>query len=213
LGNLDAFLARMLDEQGQVEEDDIPYYAWLWPTAKAMAEYLLQGPNLDGVAALELGCGTGLVGLAAALRGAHVTLTDLQEGALKLAQLNAETLRVQDRVTVTSLDWRAPAPMTVGLLLGSDVLYESRFAEPVAAAICQLLHPQGVALIGDPSRPHMDAFIQAAQRRNLVVAMGPVLQADDGPPIRLLGVQHQGNPAIPHRGWTLCAVLDNDCPR
>jgi predicted nicotinamide N-methyase len=158
--DLDSFLGRLMDEQPIFADDDIPYYAWLWPTARIMAEQLLGGGRLDGCRALELGCGTGLVGLAAALQGARVTLTDLQEGARMLAQRNAEAWGVAQRVDVGILDWRTPAHPPVDLLLASDVLYEARFAEPLGHAIHALVKPDGIAVLGDPSRPHAAALTE-----------------------------------------------------
>ncbi|MBI5497805.1 MAG: methyltransferase domain-containing protein [Deltaproteobacteria bacterium] len=199
--DLDAFLARLLDEHPVFPDDDIPYYAWIWPSARVLAEALLAGPPLDGVSAVELGCGTGMVGVAAAVRGAQVTLTDLQEGALELARRNAQACGTGARVTVARLDWRQPHLAPVPLLLCSDVLYEARLAEPLAACVAALLAPGGTALLADPSRPHFGRFVDAAARQGLEVETGPVRPTPEGADVRLYAVRRPGEVHTPRWAW------------
>lgn len=54
----------------------------------------------NGVRVLEVGCGTGLVGLTAAKAGAEVTLTDANPFAVDLARHNAK----ENGVTVTAVE-------------------------------------------------------------------------------------------------------------
>ena len=65
------------------------------------------------------------------------------------------------------------------LVLASDVLYEARFAAPLAHAISALLAPDGVALVADPSRPHLPRFEEEAARRGLTVEAGPEVDRDN----------------------------------
>ena len=198
--DLDAFLARLLAEHPIIPDDDIPYYAWIWPSALVLAESILRGPPLDGVRALELGCGTGLVGLCAALHGAQVTLTDLQPGALTLAQRNAAQAGVAGRVDARLLDWRNPDVAPVPLLLVSDVLYEARFAQPLANAVAGLLAPGGQALLADPERPHLHKFVDQARALGLDVLDGPVIPKD-GASVHLYQVQWRAHPSLAPPPW------------
>jgi predicted nicotinamide N-methyase len=187
--DLDALLDRLLaDQDGQVDDDDIPYYAHLWPSARVLAEEVARGPSLHGVTVLELGCGVGLPGLAAAARGATVSLTDLQPGALELATRGACQAGLQDRVRAITLDWRWPDHAPVDMVLGSDVLYEARFAEPVARALHLLLKPGGVALLSDPDRPHRRRWEEQATALGLAVRAGPTRDVEDGGRVHLLAV-------------------------
>ncbi|MEW5847273.1 MAG: methyltransferase domain-containing protein [Myxococcota bacterium] len=195
--DLDVFLDRLIAVQGTVGDDDIPYYAHLWPTARVLAEELLKGPSLEGVAALELGCGLGLVGLCAALQGAHVLMTDLQPGALDLVMKNAARNGVQARITTQLLDWRHPPEgLQRPLVLASDVLYEARFAVPLAETLRRVLQPGGIALLGDPSRPHLDRFLEAAHDVGLAVRPGPFHAPTDSSEVRLYAVQHRGDARV-----------------
>jgi hypothetical protein len=69
------------------------------------------------------------------------------------------------------LDWRAiPDDLPrFELVLASDVLYESRYADLVAETIQRVLAPGGVAYVADPGRVATGAFVDACARRGLHV--------------------------------------------
>lgn len=197
VADLDALLDRMLAERGHVDDDDIPYYAHLWPSARVLATELAKGPTLTGARVLEVGCGLGLVGLVAALKGADVTLSDLLEPAVALARRNAAHGGLADRVTVRCLDWREPVGEPAEILLASDVLYEARFAQPLAAALLRLLAPGGTAWLADPCRPHVERFVQLAEGQGLWVREGPTRRVEGGGGVRLFALQRKGEPVRP----------------
>ena len=68
------------------EDERLPYWAELWPAAVAMAHYMTERLPLAGRRDLELGCGLGLVGIVAALKGARVLSTDYEAAALAFAR-------------------------------------------------------------------------------------------------------------------------------
>src|SRR4051794_19312272 len=78
---------RLLDEAVADGADDAPYWAELWPSARALAAHLVT-LDLRGVRAIELGCGLALPSVAAALRGAHVLAVDNDADAVRLAGVN-----------------------------------------------------------------------------------------------------------------------------
>uniref|UniRef100_A0A7S0P174 Calmodulin-lysine N-methyltransferase n=1 Tax=Calcidiscus leptoporus TaxID=127549 RepID=A0A7S0P174_9EUKA len=85
---------------------------WLWPSACVLCTWL-RSNAADAVAGrtvLELGCGTGAVGLyAAALSARRVMLTDANVAVLELARANVEGNRAllpeDTQVSVASLRW------------------------------------------------------------------------------------------------------------
>lgn len=83
VADLEPLLARV------EEDDDIPFWAELWPSALGLARFIWQGPDLAGQKVLELGAGLGLPGIAAAFKGAAVTQTDLVPASLEWARENA----------------------------------------------------------------------------------------------------------------------------
>lgn len=150
----------LLDRMDVLDEDErLPYWAELWPSALALAELLLTERVATGRSCVEIGCGLGLVGLAAALSGGRVTLTDYDDDALRLAELNLR----QNGVTgadFTHLDWRTPSlGRTFDVVLAADVLYERRSLEPVLGAVETLLSPSGTAWIAEPHRQVARAFL------------------------------------------------------
>jgi predicted nicotinamide N-methyase len=108
---------------------------------------------------LELGCGLGLPALAAALRGADVLATDWAEDAIELLRRNAERNGLS--VRATRVRWSEPEPLLRAapwdLVLGADLLYESRNAEQLAALLPQL---GGETLLAEPGRPYAKEFLE-----------------------------------------------------
>ncbi|XP_068165152.1 protein N-lysine methyltransferase METTL21A [Antennarius striatus] len=111
--------------------------AVVWDAAVVLCVYLEMGQvDLKGKAAIELGAGTGLVGIVAALLGAKVTLTD-REPALDLLSANVKANLppdLQGSAVVSELTWgegleRYPTG-GFDLVLGADIVYlESTFVQ------------------------------------------------------------------------------------
>ena len=92
-------------------DERLPYWAELWTSAIALARALRTNADLKGKSLLDLGCGLGLTGIAAAQAGAHVTMTDYDDDALLFARWNLRsnlTPSELSRVEVRKLDWRQP---------------------------------------------------------------------------------------------------------
>ena len=71
------------------QDERLPYWAEVWPSAMALAEYILSNQNeFRHKNALELGCGIGLVGIAATLAAANVTFSDYEKDALNFTENN-----------------------------------------------------------------------------------------------------------------------------
>jgi predicted nicotinamide N-methyase len=146
----------LLDEEAFADDEFLPYWAELWPAARALADAL---PDVRGLRVVELGCGLGLPSLVAAAKGATVTATDWSPDAIELLRENA----ARNSITLTAevRDWRAPWDDRFDLALAADVLYEERNVEPVLERLCELAPDVLVALAG---RPYEDAFLRLAER-------------------------------------------------
>jgi predicted nicotinamide N-methyase len=152
-------------------DEYIPYWAELWPAARMLAKAVLKEPwaKYPRRDALEVGCGLGLAGIAALSRGLTVTFSDVDELAVTFAAANARLNGFRNFATA-AIDLRSPPPgLEVGVLLGSDLLYEPRMVEPVIAFVQAVLAPGGVCLIADPDRVSARPFRWAAESAGLNV--------------------------------------------
>ncbi len=164
----DALLAELDGDAFERTDEKMPYFATLWPTAHRLARRISGNESLSGLRVLDLGCGVGLVGLAAARRGADVTFLDWEDRALALVEDAARCNGIQVEKTVVA-DWREPPDMErFDVIYAADVLYESRNLVPVAEFIRAHLVPDGVAWVADPGRPSSKGFSAAAEASGLV---------------------------------------------
>jgi predicted nicotinamide N-methyase len=143
----------LIDEEAFERDEFLPYWAELWPAARALASAL---PQVDGLDVVELGCGLGLPSLAAAAHGARVTATDWAADAVELLGRNAA--RNGLRVTVEQRDWRDAWAARFDLALAADVLYERRNVAPLVDRLRGLAP---AALVGLAGRPYESAFLDA----------------------------------------------------
>jgi len=133
-------------------DEYLPYWADLWPASRMLAKAILREPWPGALAALEVGCGLGLPGIAALARGLRVTFSDYDATALHFAARNARRNGFQDFETLR-LDWRRPpASLQVPVVLASDLLYELRNVEPLVGLLRALLQPGGLCLLTDQDR-------------------------------------------------------------
>ncbi len=154
----------LLDEDAFAAHDEyLPYWAELWPSAIALARAVARR-ELGGRRVLELGCGLGLPGLAAAVGGARATLTDWAPEAVVAARDNAA--RNQVGVEALVCDWRAPEALVArapwDLVLLADVLYEARNVAPLLELLPRLGRE---VLLADPDRATAAPFLEAATDR------------------------------------------------
>lgn len=141
----------------------MPYWAEIWPASVGLARQLMRGPDLTGTRALDLGCGIGIAGLAAATKGAEVTFADLSDDALNFAMFNARGIDCQ-RLHRWQFDWfDTTVSGTFDMLLLADVVYEERSFDPVRRHLRQCLGTTGVGLIADPFREATDDFLEWLQ--------------------------------------------------
>lgn len=152
-----------------LDEDVAPYGLELWPAARMLAEHVLAGEDGKGRSAVELGCGLGLVSIAAALKGWQVVTTDNEPTSLRFAQHNAELNHV-DIAGFETLDWHQPPPnRRFHRVFAADVLYQLVDHQPVLTCVQTLLAPNGLALIADPNRGVADRFAMLAEEHGFNV--------------------------------------------
>jgi len=122
----------LLDPQGmarpltETETDAVwetpPYWSFCWGAGKVLAAHLLADPaQVAGKTVVDFGCGSGVVGIAAARAGAtRVICCDNDPLALRAAAANA-ALNGVEVALAASLE---QVPLGIDLLCAADVLYD-----------------------------------------------------------------------------------------
>jgi predicted nicotinamide N-methyase len=159
----DALLDQISVEQYQ-QDECLPYWAELWPSALALARHVWQQAEVADQTVLELGCGLGLPGLVAAKKGGRVTLTDYEPDALLFARYHALLNDCGD-IRCQLLDWRVPTLQeTFSWILASDVLYEKQNVPLLFSCLQRFLQPEGRFVLADPHRPAAEGFFRLMAR-------------------------------------------------
>jgi len=114
--------APLSEEEVSAVFADPPYWSFCWGSGLALADRLLAGGHsLKGKTVLDFGCGSAVVGIAAALAGAaKVIACDIDPLALKASALNAS----ENGVELEFLDDFFAFEGKVDILFASDVLYD-----------------------------------------------------------------------------------------
>ena len=161
----------LIDADAFARDERLPYWADLWPSAIELARAM---PTLLPAPArvVELGCGLGLVTIAALRAGHAVLATDYYDDALCFTRRNARANAGREPHTRLA-DWRAwPDELTgVDVFLAADVLYERAYATVVADLLARALAPGGVAIVADPGRVAVGSFLDACMAHNLQVSV------------------------------------------
>ncbi|KAL6072101.1 Methyltransferase-like protein 21B [Balamuthia mandrillaris] len=141
----------------------------VWKAGVAMMNYV-QHLGADGFwkgkKVLDLGSGTGLLGIALSLLGAHVMVTDVAS-ALDQLRLNvrANTDPSKHKIVVRELDWYVEVPQDLkrtrwDFVLATDVIYNPIHFEALMATLEQVCNPTNTLLLGYEKRPHTARFFE-----------------------------------------------------
>lgn len=131
-----------------------PFWAFAWAGGQALARHVLDNPHLvAGKSVLDVGAGSGLVAIAAALAGARtVRASEVDDLAIVAIGLNA----AQNGVTVETeaRDLLTGDPDADIVFLG-DVFYERALADRAIGFAVRAADIGATVLIGDPSRSYL----------------------------------------------------------
>jgi predicted nicotinamide N-methyase len=130
-----------------------PYWAYAWGGGLALAAHVSAHPEtVAGKRVLDLGSGSGLVAIAAALAGAaEVTAVDIDPHAIAAITVNARANGVPVTPLLADL-MEGPAPEAVDLILAGDVFYGPEIALRSAAFLARCRAAGIDVLVGDPGR-------------------------------------------------------------
>lgn len=150
------------EQKDPFAEDLCPYFGILWPAAEALSIFLNDNPSLiKDKTILELGCGLGYPSLVSTHLGAKVLATDFHPDVEEYFKRNC--LHSNLTCDYLRLNWREDKK-DIGLfdiVMGSDVLYESKHASEVVKGLIRFLKPGGKILLSDPGRNYLQPFLEA----------------------------------------------------
>lgn len=151
--NIDELLANVKTEE------DIPFWAELWPASLGLSEILCREEMKDK-RLLELGAGLGLPGIVASKLGAQVLQTDYKTEALEWAEKNSGHNGITN-IKYSLLDWRNPNFLgQFDYIIGSDILYEPNLYNDLYKTIEINIKETGKIFISDPGRAYAIEFLQ-----------------------------------------------------
>jgi predicted nicotinamide N-methyase len=137
----------------EMDEDfGTPYWAYDWGGGLALARHILNHPDrVAGRTVLDLGAGSGIVGIAAAKSGAkNVIGADIDRYAIAAIGLNATANGVS--ISPFFGDLTAGSPPAVDMVLVGDLFYEAGLAQRVTTFLDRCLAAKTKVLVGDPWR-------------------------------------------------------------
>lgn len=137
--------------------------AVVWEAAEVLCEFLDINPDIiKGKNVIELGAGTGLVGIVAALLGAKITITDRKEVMSYLEQTVKTNLPEElfEQAAVLPLDWTRDLGKfngTFDAILGADIVYVEEAFDDLLKVLIQLSDQNTVILLSCKIRYDRDS--------------------------------------------------------
>lgn len=136
-----------------------PYWAFPWAGGQALARHVLDAPAaVSGMRVLDFGAGGAIEGIAAAMKGARVTVADIDPMAVSAALLNAELNGVSFEATTENLLEGRPSreSRSWDVVMAGDVFYGSEMAARVIDWLVELAGAGVSILFGDANRGFFD---------------------------------------------------------
>jgi predicted nicotinamide N-methyase len=157
-----------IDSRALLRERDIPdppYWALVWTGARAIAT-VVNGRSMPGFTrVLDLGCGLGLSGLAAARRGFSVTFGDYLDEPLEFVRATLDRAEIS-RSRVMRIDFtRDTATERYDLILAADIVYDPAHYAALASYLDASLAPRGTILLTESLRADARVFLEGVHAR------------------------------------------------
>jgi len=132
-----------------------PFWAFAWAGGQGLARYLLDHPDVvAGREVLDIGSGSGIVAIAAAMAGAfRVVAAEIDHFAAAAIALNAALNGVT--ITVETRDLLDRAAAGWGVALAGDICYEEPMSSRAMTLLRRIAARGRLALLGDPGRAYL----------------------------------------------------------
>lgn len=155
-----------------------PYWAYQWAGGLALAHHFRTHPEVvAGKRVLDLGAGSGLVGIAAATAGAAVSAAEIDPHGRAAIALNAAANGVV--IDIVEVDIAGPAPQGFDLIAAGDVFYDSDVGRRMLPFLDRCAAAGIEVLVGDPGRRDLPLDRLLALARYAVGDVGDAREATD----------------------------------
>jgi predicted nicotinamide N-methyase len=132
-------------------DDQPPYWAYQWAGGLALAQHFAMHPEIvAGRRVLDLGAGSGLVGIAAAQARAIVSAAEIDPNGRAAIALNAAANGVS--LPLVDIDIAGDTPPDVDAIAAGDVFYNPEVATLMLPFLQRCAAAGLQVLIGDPDR-------------------------------------------------------------
>lgn len=149
-----------MDENDFCADERLPYWVEIWPASIFLARWIKRNrERITNAWCLDLGCGLGLSTSVASEFSGNVLGLDYEFSALSYAEHNARRNHCP-AANWALMDWRHPALKSskFSFIWGADILYETRFFEPLIRLFREQLAPGGIVWLSSPIRKVSDPF-------------------------------------------------------
>lgn len=166
-------------EANSLGDQRCPFGAVLWPSARALWEWLHDDENRwslvararedSGIRAIELGSGVGfLAALLARETRWKLTASDYEPAYEDYLRANCE-LNQAEKPPFLTLDWCEPTPKDLrssfDLVIACDVFYDDSHLDSVPRIAAELLKEDGALLLADPERFRFRTAVEKIGKR------------------------------------------------
>ena len=175
----------------------LPYWSVAWGGGLALARYLQEHPDaVAGRRVVDVGAGSGIVAIAAALAGAtEVVATDLDPFAVAAIGLNARANRI--RIDARRGDAFAADPPETDVVMAGDTWYDADVARRALDWLRRVRAAGIDVLVADPGRAHLptEALVELARYEVRTTSDLEDLALREAAVYRLIDSTSTGSPA------------------
>ena len=139
---------------------DFPYWAKIWPSAIALANFLQENPSyIQDKKLVELAAGIGLPSFVSAKYASHICCSDYAPAAIALLEKNIANNQLSN-ISSALINWQAiPESVAAEVLLLSDINYNPTDFETVYLMLEQFIQQGTTILLSTPQRLVAKDFI------------------------------------------------------
>jgi len=180
-------LERWVDREALLrdETEEPPYWAHLWTGALTLARYVEEHVDCRDLNVLDLGCGLGVIGIIASLKGGRVTFADKEPPAVAFATMNAQ-MNNCPLFEARTLDFtRDTLDCRFSLILGAEILYDRPTFPALVAFLHRHLTSPGSALFADARRTNTEEFYRHLDSAGLQWTREEVQEREDKLPLNV----------------------------